>query len=428
MNAISKQLFYEKVSSGVKCRNIHSWNQNCTKSQIWFVSTVFVGSLKFFLPIYIVKAIINSRRFKEKNFWLQLVLGQIRSSIYGTLMGSLFLAGNCLLWQAKLICLFSVLKPCFFQSNLTGRLHYYNVSIVAGMFSGLSLLVETKENQTLDTLIFFNLLVEAFFRNFVNFNLPILTTGQETLLFMAVSSLLMFLLQSDQTKKKLTNFWQVCSKVSNFTPNKLRHFRFYTPPKFSRKENLDHNCVHEGFCADFALQGIQKYFLLGYGFGVVRKLIPSMLRVIRNPLALLPIAFNKDNVKFGAFISAYVGVHRYFTCLLLKSNGVDQKYFGALAGLLAGATYSISPNLQVLTVGITTVLQILYHRLLKKLQVKNRLLPQQLVYMLSHCLLLHNVMMCKETCPTYYVNMLNNATNNLFPQVYDEVIGKYFPS
>ncbi|XP_019772714.1 transmembrane protein 135 [Dendroctonus ponderosae] len=392
MNAISKQLFYEKVSSGVKCRNIHSWNQNCTKSQIWFVSTVFVGSLKFFLPIYIVKAIINSRRFKEKNFWLQLVLGQIRSSIYGTLMGSLFLAGNCLL------------------CNLTGRLHYYNVSIVAGMFSGLSLLVETKENQTLDTLIFFNLLVEAFFRNFVNFNLPILTTGQETLLFMAVSSLLMFLLQSDQTKKKLTNFW------------------FYTPPKFSRKENLDHNCVHEGFCADFALQGIQKYFLLGYGFGVVRKLIPSMLRVIRNPLALLPIAFNKDNVKFGAFISAYVGVHRYFTCLLLKSNGVDQKYFGALAGLLAGATYSISPNLQVLTVGITTVLQILYHRLLKKLQVKNRLLPQQLVYMLSHCLLLHNVMMCKETCPTYYVNMLNNATNNLFPQVYDEVIGKYFPS
>lgn len=53
MNVISKQLFYERVSKDVTCREIHYWSESCVGAQLWLVD-VFFGALKFYLPIYIV--------------------------------------------------------------------------------------------------------------------------------------------------------------------------------------------------------------------------------------------------------------------------------------------------------------------------------------------------------------------------------------
>lgn len=53
MTVVSKQLFYEKISKEVTCREIHYWSDSCVGAQVWLFD-VFFGVLKFYLPIYMV--------------------------------------------------------------------------------------------------------------------------------------------------------------------------------------------------------------------------------------------------------------------------------------------------------------------------------------------------------------------------------------
>lgn len=57
-------------------------------------------------------------------------------------------------------------------------------------------------------------------------------------------------------------------------------------------------------------KGLEKYFLLGFGFSVMKKLIPRMLVVFQQPSELFKLVISKENVKFGAFIGAYASVYR----------------------------------------------------------------------------------------------------------------------
>ncbi|XP_050304045.1 transmembrane protein 135-like isoform X2 [Anthonomus grandis grandis] len=345
-----------------------------------------------------LKAIVNHKKLKHKAFLKQLVIEELRSACYGVLLANIFLAANCILCK------------------LTGGLHYYNIGLISGFISGLSVLIETNENHRLDTLIFSNCLVEAMFKNIDAYNILKLTKARETLLFMGVSSLLMHLLQNKIKSKNYGTLW------------------FYSPKPFtyeSDAENTNEKCVkvkcdHQGQCLNFAVMGGRKYFVLGLLFSIVRKFIPKMLIIFKKPSELYKILVNKEHLKFGAFIGSYVAIYRYVTCFLIKKhNHVNQKYFGAVAGLFSGLTYAISPNIQVMSVGVTTILQIFYNNILSKLNIKNKLVPQQIVYMMSHGLLAHNAIMSKETCPSYYVNMLDTCTSNVFLKIYQELVIKY---
>ncbi|CAG9766833.1 unnamed protein product [Ceutorhynchus assimilis] len=392
MSLISKHLFYQNIGTDLSCKHLHYWNESCMQANLYIAKEAFWGSMKFYLPIYIIKALLNHNKCKDKAYLKKLLIEEARSAFYGSSLAILFLGGNCILYK------------------VTGQLHYYNLGLVSGLISGLGLLIETKENHLLDTLIFFTVLVEAVFKNLNEFDIFKLNNRRETLLFMGVSSVLMHLLQNRDKNENYTNFW------------------FYTPHTFKTKEVENspeisvQKCDHSSSCSDFALKGAQKYFLLGYAFSIVKKLIPKMLTVYRKPSTLFKIMANEDNLRFGVFLGAYVGIYRYIICYLLNNKGFKQKYFGAIAGLVAGTTYSISPNFQILTVGITTILQMFYNRTLKTLEIENKFLPQQLVYMLAHSLLFHNAIMCQNTCPTYYVNMINTASNGWYKRIFENFL------
>ncbi|XP_066152195.1 transmembrane protein 135-like isoform X2 [Euwallacea fornicatus] len=401
MSVISKELFYSKIGTEIKCHHIHNWDENCWKAYAYGVHQIFIGGLKFFLPIYVIKAILRHKKLKHKGFLKKIVLEQVRSTLYAVSLGLPLIMANCLLCK------------------VTGRLHYYNLGFVSGIFSGFGVLIETKENRMLDTLIFFNLLVEAAFRNMHRFDILKLTRTKETLIFMLVSSLLMHVLQNRHKDYKFTNFW------------------FYMPELHSKSEKIlkePRSCdgsgcnKHKGKCLAFTFEGLQKYFFLGYGFSIIKKLIPKMFFVFQNPKLLISLIISKENARFGAFIGAYVGIYRYVSCYLLSNRFVKTKFIGAIAGFLSGCMYSISPNIQTISVGIITLLQIGFNHYLQEFKVKNKEIPQLLIYMISHSLLLHNAIMAKETCPKYYLNMLNIGTNNLFPTIYKGLMEKYILS
>lgn len=60
MTVVSKALYKTRMPFGVKCTNFHFWTENCWKANADFVAIAFVGSVKYFIPIYIVSFIINN--------------------------------------------------------------------------------------------------------------------------------------------------------------------------------------------------------------------------------------------------------------------------------------------------------------------------------------------------------------------------------
>ncbi|KAL1491464.1 hypothetical protein ABEB36_012061 [Hypothenemus hampei] len=392
MPVISKHVFDEKIINDLRCKDLHKWNDNCLIANLWFAQKTFLGALKFFIPIYIVKALINHKKMKQKKFWIKLLQEEFRSSLYGALLAQPILTGNCLIY------------------NLTGHIHYYNIALINGLVSAFALLIETKENKMLDTLIFFNVMVESILRNLDHFNLMKMTNTNQTILFMLTAALLMSSLQNREENFKFPHFW------------------FYTPEKHIKRNSEDSipKCEHDDSCTGFALKGISKYFLLGSSFSIAKKLIPNMLSIFQNPKSVFPILVNTEHVTFGAFIGTFVGIYRYVFCLLLTTNKLEQKYYGAVAGFLSGSAYCLSPNLQVLAVGITTILQLEYNKLLQKHKIKYKGVLQQIIYSIAHSILLHNAFACRETCPKYYVNMLNVGSGNVYTDIYNSIVGKYF--
>ncbi|XP_018579211.1 transmembrane protein 135-like [Anoplophora glabripennis] len=393
MSAISKELFYRKIDKNAHCSDLHYWESSCLKAVIspYFVSNVVKGTAKFFFPIYLLKLMINYKKIKDVEFIKSLVLAEGTAILYGVGLGSLVIATLCTL------------------RKIFGRIHYYNVVVFPGIVSGLSLLIETKENQILNTLIFFNSFVETLL-NDVNFSLFEITETREVLLFMAVSAVLMYLLENRTNELNMIYFW------------------FYTPPrrKIVDKPDEEKACDHPSSCWKFWKDGFVKYFSLGYLVNVVRGAIPKIGKLARNPRTFINLLLSTSNVKFGLFIGGYVAVYRMLTCYLLKWGKIRRKFHGLLAGLLSGLTYAISPNIQVVVVGITTILQILYAKLSDRLNIKNNFWPRQLLYMVCHGVLLHKKIFYPNLCSSYYSNMIDACTNNVIPQIYERIISKYF--
>ncbi|KAJ8952926.1 hypothetical protein NQ318_006543 [Aromia moschata] len=377
---ISKQSFYKNIDDSIHCGDLHFWEPNCLKAvnSFFFISNMIKGSSKFFIPVYIFKLLVNYKKINDIDLWKNLLISECRSTAYGLTMGWLIVASVCSL------------------RKLTGRLHYYNLFFFPALISGISLAIESKENQVLDTLIFFNSFIESAFYNLDYFNLFKITKTRETIIFAMISGYLMYLLENRSKKLDFLYLW------------------FYTPPRSQSKDpESQRDCDHPSSCVNFSLEGLWKYFALGYFVNAVRSLLPKMGILARKPLGFFKILFSKANIRFGFFIGGYVGLYRILTCYLLKTNKIKKKFHGLIAGLISGLTYAISPNIQVLIVGITTLLQIFYENVSNKLGVKNHFWPRQILFMICHGALAHNKLLYPVTCSSYYSNMLNACTNGL---------------
>ncbi|XP_060525854.1 uncharacterized protein LOC132701723 [Cylas formicarius] len=326
----------------------------------------------------------------DGGFLGQLLLQQVRSSLYGVTFAMALVSSNCAM------------------CNLFGRVHYYNIGLVSGVISGLALLIETEENKNLDALIFVNMVLESAFRNGDHFNVFKLTPAREVLAFVVISAFLMQLLQTRNMDLQFTHFW------------------FYVP-LMPIRSGEDIRCAHRHHCLKYMGQGVAKYFGLGFALSIIKKLIPNLLLLHRAPRRMIRILFNKHNVSFGAFMGAYVGLYRMITCTLIRRKGPHRRYLGLIAGLISSTAYALSPNLQVLVVGITTVLQLLYHSVVRKAELISGGLLRQIIFMLSNGLLMHNAILAKPTCPRYYANMVDVVSNNLFLEVYKKLVVRFVP-
>ncbi|KAG5892663.1 hypothetical protein JTB14_025457 [Gonioctena quinquepunctata] len=368
MTVISKQLFDEKLGSlkgDVNCDIFHIWEPNCFKAHItpYWMTSLIVGAGKFFLPIYLIKLLMDYKKKEKKTLFLNFLKSQIRSMAYGWLLATLIVSSICLL------------------RKLLGRFNYYSLLFVPGFIAGTSIMAETRENQVLDGLIFFNSFIETIL-NFIGLN-----------------------------RKEYSEIHIL------LVP--------YAADERERCENKE-TCSHEKPCTVYFYRGFSKYFALGYAVNIIRRLIPKMGILVKKPSNIFNILISKSNFYFGLFIGSYVGLYRVLTCYMTTSSKIEEKYFGSVAGLFCGLTYAISPNIQVLVIAITTLLQMIYHNICEHFQITNHFWQRQLIFMWCNGFLLHHRFYNPKACSPYYSKMIDGATNNVAVEIYDRLIRRFF--
>ncbi|XP_008190486.2 uncharacterized protein LOC103312205 [Tribolium castaneum] len=382
MVIISKPLFYDKLELAISCRElVHPDVGSCTKANLKLCSEDFLkGVFYFYLPIHLLQVILDYRKIKRKHFLKNLLQNVLRSECFGVSFGALIIATICL------------------QRHFTERFHYYSLLLLPGVVAGISLRWEHPRNRQLNTILWASLVVEALFKNSYYFKIFSYSPVKETLIFMIFSSLLMHLFVNRDKKHIPFNLWF-------YKPSHPKKFKFTLWNYFIE---------------------ISKYFGFGYGLNSVRCVLKDAKMVFKNPLQFVrKTIFNRSNVKFGIIIGAYVGLFRGVSVLLQKYTDFERAN-AAIAGLVAGLSYYIQPNMTVLTTAIVTVFQILCQQIATK--PKFRKIPfAELIFMFCNGILFFNRIVAPVTCPKYYMNMLRITGNGELEKIYVRLVNKYLP-
>nr|XP_023013238.1 transmembrane protein 135-like [Leptinotarsa decemlineata] len=136
------------------------------------------------------------------------------------------------------------------------------------------------------------------------------------------------------------------------------YFWIYTPPNMNDYEKSDSCCSHDNTCPIYLSEGFLKYFSLGYAVNAIKSILPRIGNLVKKPSSLMKIFFSKSNLYLGLFIGSYVGFYRILTCYLTRTSKIKKKFHGFIAGLFSGITYSISPNIQIVAIAMSTLLQV----------------------------------------------------------------------
>ncbi|XP_052132794.1 uncharacterized protein LOC127752155 [Frankliniella occidentalis] len=91
---------FETVTAGLKCRDvIHTTTSTCTGAGVDMLGACLLGSVKYFLPYYLIHIIWNARKAisGDKEFYTDLVHCYARSVMFGGAMGTTFSIVSCTL-------------------------------------------------------------------------------------------------------------------------------------------------------------------------------------------------------------------------------------------------------------------------------------------------------------------------------------------
>ncbi|XP_044257742.1 uncharacterized protein LOC123006899 [Tribolium madens] len=382
MVIISKPLFYEKLEPTIKCRDlVHPDISSCTKANLKLCLEAFLpGVFYFYLPIHLLQVILDYKKINRKNFLKNLLKNILRSESFGVTFGGLAIATICL------------------HSHLSERLRYYTLLLLPGIVAGISIRWEHPRNRQLNTILWASLVVEALFKNAYYFKIFTYSPIKETLIFMLVSSSLMHLFINRDKKQIPFNLW------------------FYKPSDPKKYKFTLYNYFRE----------ISKYFGFGYGLNSIRCVLKDAKMMFKSPLQFIrKTAFNRSNLKFGIIIGLYVGLFRGVSVLLQKYSNLE-KANAAIAGLVAGISYYIEPNMTILTTAVVTVLQILCKQI-STIPEFRKIPFTELVFMFCNGILFFNRIVAPVTCPKYYTNMLQITANGELEKIYIRLVNKYLP-
>ncbi|KAM3959963.1 transmembrane protein 135 [Aphomia sociella] len=384
MTVISKHLF-ETACGDVSCSQIlHPWHESCLGAMPYTYKHSIIGSSKFYAIVFAAQLLMQTKKWKKKEFWVKMGEYYVRSTILGAAVTATYINISCILrWL------------------LGNKFTFYTYNRLPFTLNALFIYLEPPSRRGLVINLFFNLLVEYYLRSWERNGYLKITKSKQALLFMIGSSLLFYLMRLEGDKKQRTPlFW------------------LYTPEKVRRKEDGSKNvCPHEGPCQKYIMKGCGTYFGLGLGISLARLIIPK----IKTPIRALSSIKGK-HFKMALFFSSYIGIYRAVVCYLCRKQGIDSALYALPAGYIAGLSILFNPSLGMSIAAFSGALKLFSTILYEKKLLPDYIPLPELLYCYCQGTLFHARFMDFDVTPTYVVNLMRTVSNNCSEWVYANVL------
>ncbi|XP_066104693.1 transmembrane protein 135 isoform X2 [Saccopteryx bilineata] len=302
----------------------HTWHPSCGVSFVQITGGALEESLKIYIPLYLIAAILRKRKL---DYYIHRLLPEIlQSASFLTANGALYMAFFCIL------------------RKILGKFYSWSAGFGAALpASYVAILIERKSRRGLLTIYMANLVLlfcitAALYMFFFRCK-----DGLKGFTFSA----LRFIVGKEEIPTHSFAPETAYAKVEQKTEKQEEKSRGMNLTALVRKL-VDSVCKHgprhrcckhyEDNCISYCIKGFIRMFSVGYLIQCCLRIPSTFRHLFTQPSRLLSLFYNKENFQLGAFLGSFVSIYKGTSCFLRWIRNLDDELHAIIAGFLAGVS------------------------------------------------------------------------------------------
>ncbi|XP_039704212.1 transmembrane protein 135 isoform X3 [Pteropus medius] len=367
MAALSKSIPHNCYEIG------HTWHPSCGVSFLHITGVALEESLKIYVPLYLIAAILRKRKL---DYYLHKLLPEIlQSASFLTANGALYMAFFCIL------------------RKILGKFYLWSPGFGAALpASYVAILIERKSRRGLLTIYMANLATETLFRMGVARGTITTLRNGEVLLFCITAAMYMF-------------FFRCKDGLKGFTFSALRC-----------KHGPRHRCCkhYEDNCISYCIKGFIRMFSVGYLIQCCLRIPSAFRHLFTQPSRLLSLFYNKENFQLGAFLGSFVSIYKGTSCFLRWVRNLDDELHAIIAGFLAGVSMMFYKSTTISMYLASKLVETMYFKGIEAGKVPYFPHADSIIYSISTAICFQAAVMEVQTLRPSYWKFLLRLTKGKF--------------
>ncbi|XP_039704213.1 transmembrane protein 135 isoform X4 [Pteropus medius] len=345
MAALSKSIPHNCYEIG------HTWHPSCGVSFLHITGVALEESLKIYVPLYLIAAILRKRKL---DYYLHKLLPEIlQSASFLTANGALYMAFFCIL------------------RKILGKFYLWSPGFGAALpASYVAILIERKSRRGLLTIYMANLV----------------------LLFCITAAMYMFFFRCKDGLKGFT-----------FSALRCKH-----GPRHRCCKHYEDNCI------SYCIKGFIRMFSVGYLIQCCLRIPSAFRHLFTQPSRLLSLFYNKENFQLGAFLGSFVSIYKGTSCFLRWVRNLDDELHAIIAGFLAGVSMMFYKSTTISMYLASKLVETMYFKGIEAGKVPYFPHADSIIYSISTAICFQAAVMEVQTLRPSYWKFLLRLTKGKF--------------
>ncbi|XP_071077575.1 transmembrane protein 135 isoform X2 [Desmodus rotundus] len=394
MAALSKSIPHNCYEIG------HTWHPSCGVSFVQITGGALEESLKIYIPLYLIAAILRKRKI---DYYLHKLLPEIlQSASFLTANGALYMAFFCIL------------------RRILGKFYSWSPGFGAALpASYVAILIERKSRRGLLTIYMANLVL-----------LFCITAAMYMFFFRCKDGLkgftfsaLRFIVGKEEIPTHSYSPETAHAKVEQKTRRQEEKSRGMNVIALVRrlvdsvcKHGPRHRCCkhYEDNCISYCIKGFIRMFSVGYLIQCCLRIPSAFRHLFTKPSRLLSLFYNKENFQLGAFLGSFVSIYKGTSCFLRWVRNLDDELHAIIAGFLAGVSMMFYKSTTISMYLASKLVETLYFKGIEAGKVPYFPHADTIIYSISTAICFHAAVMEVQTLRPSYWKFLLRLTKGKF--------------
>ncbi|XP_024898703.1 transmembrane protein 135 isoform X2 [Pteropus alecto] len=393
MAALSKSIPHNCYEIG------HTWHPSCGVSFLHITGVALEESLKIYVPLYLIAAILRKRKL---DYYLHKLLPEIlQSASFLTANGALYMAFFCIL------------------RKILGKFYLWSPGFGAALpASYVAILIERKSRRGLLTIYMANLVLlfcitaamyMFFFRckdglKGFTFSALRFIVGKEEIPTHSYSPETAYTKVEQKTKKQeKPRRMNVISLVRKLVDSVCKH-----GPRHRCCKHYEDNCI------SYCIKGFIRMFSVGYLIQCCLRIPSAFRHLFTQPSRLLSLFYNKENFQLGAFLGSFVSIYKGTSCFLRWVRNLDDELHAIIAGFLAGVSMMFYKSTTISMYLASKLVETMYFKGIEAGKVPYFPHADSIIYSISTAICFQAAVMEVQTLRPSYWKFLLRLTKGKF--------------